>query len=604
MRWWQAADGGFYAGVLTGPFGYPNAAAGFLLLTGGLALAAARSLAQPLGRLVAGLASLGILASLTLTRSRGAAVALLVGLVAGGSVALRGRRPRPRLLPWVLLVGLGAVVGLVGTPVGPWLAARFDPADSSFVWRRQMLGVAWDMVRDHPWLGVGPGAFPVAANLYQRLPYVGGQNPHNIFLEWAAELGLPTALLGCAGLVALLARTPRQRPPLPAEDRHRLAILTGTIVAFAGHAALDIDWSYPAIGLCAAVALGLIAATGPPPSRQPLLRRGGAWLLFTSLLVGISLLAGGRFGAGLLVARAEEQAGRGDLPAAQVALAWALRLNPTSFPAHQLLARTALRRGEPSLALQTAEALASLNPDDPNSLALAGEVAGAAGRWSAAEAWFRRAVELAPAAQLRLHVGLVESTLLADHAAEARLAYARLLERFPPDRILTEEARCLAPGDRYLLARAARRLLSLAEEGAGPIPLEELQETTDRLGSPDLRPICSARGIPGQTSPEAAVLRFWDALRSGDTATADRLLDAPLVGRPRLANEPWSPAGLRMVAIRQLDASEDRATLRYVLRGGLPDGRTAEWCAMTHLRRESAGWIIDRPTLLSPACEW
>jgi tetratricopeptide (TPR) repeat protein len=517
-------------------------------------------------------------------------------------VALRGRRPRRRLSPWILLAGLGAGVGLVGTPLGPWLAARFDPADPSFAWRRQMLGMAWDMVRDHPWLGVGPGAFPVTANLYQRLPYVGGQNPHNIFLEWAAELGLPTALLGCAGLVALLIRPCRGRPPLSAGDRHRLAILTGTLVAFAGHAALDIDWSYPAIGLLAAVTLGLTVAALPQPCRLPPLRQAGPWLLLVGLLVGAGLLAGGRYGAGLFVARAEDQARLGDLPGAQASLTWALRLNPTSFSAHQLLAQTALRRGNPSPALQAAEALASLNPDDPNSLALAGEVAGAVGRWSAAEAWFRRAVDLAPAAQLRLHVGLVESALQADHAAEAQLAFTRLLERFPPDRVLAEDARCLAPGDRYLLARAARRLLSLAEGGAGPIPPEDLQETADRLGQPDPRPICGAKGRPGQTSPEATVQGFWEAVRSGEQAAADRLLASPLAGRPLLTDGPRSPAGIRMVAIRQLDAGEDRAALHYVLRGELPDGRMAEWCAATHLRRESVGWIIDRPTTLLSAC--
>lgn len=603
VRWWQAADSGLYAGVLTGPFGYPNAAAGFLLLTGGLALAAALSLTHPTARLVAGLGTIGILTAIALTRSRGAALALAVGLAAGGGVALRGYRPWRRLLPWVLLVGLGVAVGIAGTPLGPWLAARFDPADSSFAWRRQMLSMAWEMVRDRPWLGVGPGGFPVAANLYQRLPYVGGQNPHNILLEWAAEFGLPAALLGCAGVAAILARALRTRPPLPAADRQRLPVLVGTLAAFASHAAVDIDWSYPAIALLAAVTVGLVAAVPDPLRSRPSPRRGGAGLILAGLLVGAALLAGGRFGAGLLVARADERAQRGDLSGAQADLVWALRLNPMSFSGHQLLARIALQQGNPPGALQTAMAIASLNPDDPNSLALAGEVAGAAGRWSEAEDWYRRAVALAPAAQLRLHVGLVEAALLADHAAEAQLAYARLLDRFPPGRVLAEDARCLAPGDRYLLARVARRLLPPAKEGAGPIPPEELQEAADRLGKPDSRPICGSRGRPGQTSPEAAVQTFWEAWRSGERPAADRLVAAPLAGRPHLLEGPQPPADVRMVAIQQLDAGEDQALLRYILQGELPDGRAAEWCAATHLHRKSVGWIIDRPTALLSPCD-
>jgi O-antigen ligase/Flp pilus assembly protein TadD len=602
VRWWQAVDGGLYAGVFTGPFGYPNAAAGFLLLTGGLALAAAVSLQHPTGRWAAAVGSVGILACLPLTRSRGAAVAAALGLAVGAILALRGHRAPRRILPWLLGSGLAAAALGVGTPLGPWLAARFDPTDPSFVWRREMLDMAWNMIRDRPWLGFGPGTFPVAANLYQRVPYVGGQNPHNVYLEWAAELGLPAMLLICAGLATILIRAIRVRPPLPAAYRHRLAALAGTLIAFAAHCALDIDWSYPAIAILAAITTGVVAATPAPVRRSPRPRHPGPRLLLIGLLLGAGLLAGGRFGAGLLVTRAAQRAQDGDLPGAQADLTWALRFNPMSFPAHQLLARTALQRGDPAFALRAAEALADLNPDDPNSLALAGEVAGAAGRWPEAEARFRQATELAPAAQLRLHVGLVEAAVRAGHSAEARLASERLLTLFPPARVLAEDARCLAPGDRYLLARAARWLRPLARDPVSSASPGGLQEAADRLAQPDWRPICGSGGRPGQTSPEAAVQTFWDALRAGEAAAADRVLDASAPPPPRWVNGPAPLARTRMTAVRQLDAGESQALLQYTLEAELPDGRRVEWCAATHLRHGLSGWFIDEPTVLHPTC--
>ena len=74
----QGGEGGIYAGLLTGPFAYPNALAGYLLLTGGAGLALARQ-GQGLGvRVVAGTAALLGGAWLWLTRSRGALMASLV----------------------------------------------------------------------------------------------------------------------------------------------------------------------------------------------------------------------------------------------------------------------------------------------------------------------------------------------------------------------------------------------------------------------------------------------------------------------------------------------------------------------------------------------
>jgi O-antigen ligase len=95
-----------------------------------------------------------------------------------------------------LFVGLGVAGNRWGTLLQAlWSGGGDGPTDTSIQWRLSVLQWTWAMIRDHPWLGVGPGAFPVALLPYQQIPYVGGENPHNLYAEVAAEYGLPVAVL-------------------------------------------------------------------------------------------------------------------------------------------------------------------------------------------------------------------------------------------------------------------------------------------------------------------------------------------------------------------------------------------------------------------------
>jgi len=232
-------------------------------------------------------------------------------------------------------------------------------------------------------------------------------------------------------------------------------------------------------------------------------------------------------------------------------------------------------------------------------------VAGAAGRWDQAEAWFRRAAELAPAAQLRFHTGLVEAAVRAGHLAEGRLAYARAVTIFSPDQVLSEEARCLAPGDRYLLARTARLLeQSAAEPGHSP-NAQPHPHLVDALAAPDRRAICNGAGEPGRRSPEETAISFLAVAHDRDPSRAARLLS------PSARTLPWwiaadgsaiapQPQRLRLARIHQLDANEERAALRYTLGGGQEGSEEEGWCAITYLIHTKNGWVVDRSTTLTP----
>lgn len=132
--------------------------------------------------------------------ARGAWVALLGAAV---GVALW---PAPGRALWLKRMGLACTLGAVGFVVFfvlmPWLLSvgthlenrLSDPTTLSardIVW-----GQALRMIADHPWLGVGPMHYATVINGY-------GAHPHDLWLQLAAEWGLPAMILA----FALAART-------------------------------------------------------------------------------------------------------------------------------------------------------------------------------------------------------------------------------------------------------------------------------------------------------------------------------------------------------------------------------------------------------------
>jgi O-antigen ligase/tetratricopeptide (TPR) repeat protein len=605
------SDEGLYATLLTGPFGYPNAMAGFLLLTGGAALALAsegQNSAFRAGTMaVGGLALVGLL----LTHSRGALLAAGAALLIWVIVKWRGELPRRRL--WIWLGGCSLLAVLV------WLSWKFGgplvntgrlaerQEVSSLVWRWQILQWTWAMARDHPWWGVGPGAFPVALTHYQRIPYVSSENPHNLYLELAAEYGLPTAMLAVGALVAFLGRVGKSIRRTPDSDpaRRRQAALLATLIAFALHSLVDLDWSYPAIAATVATILGMTSAhlqRGVPREAhaQPLWQRAFIVLLLAAALMSIT-----RYYASTLVTWARLALSNKEAAVAQHELTWALRLNPVSFPAHHWMAWARLLSGDLRGAAEVAEQAIRISPSDPNGHYLAGEVAAAFGLWNMAEDRFRAAVDLAPSAQLRFHAALVESAANSSHAKEARFLYDRADSIFTEERVLNAEARCLMPGDRYLLARMGR-IAARAFGQAGDLSRqEEILERAKLLAQPDPRGICVTRGLPGQTSPEAAMDSFWRALADGGWPKAEQFLSRRLrASRPNDDLSPWhgenQPRRAHVAWIAALQGDEHEVNLRFDVEFEAASDSRINRCAQVELRLIGENWFVNRLPVLDP----
>jgi hypothetical protein len=195
-----------------GPVSEPNRFAQILIVLLPLALWARRTARSASARTAAAGTGLLILGGIVLSGSRGAALILL--LVLAGVVRLRWIRPAYVLTGALVLLPLVPVVApayfeRIGSITSVLQISRNDSStevDGAIRGRATSMLAAWQVFRDHPVLGVGPGQYvPFYSVAYQqkdpRLKFRdlrSTRRAHSLYLEMAAELGL-------VGLLAFLA---------------------------------------------------------------------------------------------------------------------------------------------------------------------------------------------------------------------------------------------------------------------------------------------------------------------------------------------------------------------------------------------------------------
>jgi len=222
-----------------------------------------------------GIALALISASIVISLTRGVWIATVAGLL-----YLIGMW-RPRFLP--LAPALLLIVAWAGPPV---VRERIDSllwphgdVDSNmhrvYVWRT---GVA--MVEAHPWFGLGPDQVKVQFDGYMP-PDLPKQKPagfyghlHNIYLQYAAERGIPTLiamLWFVLGNVVIFARKLRQLPPGRSDARFALhgAIAVTLAVLIEGFVETNLADSEILAMYLATVAMAYVAVDaahrGPSP---------------------------------------------------------------------------------------------------------------------------------------------------------------------------------------------------------------------------------------------------------------------------------------------------------------------------------------------------
>ncbi len=242
----------FQGSHLHEPFGYANAFGIFLVVGVVLAVGVAAAARSGRARLLALSPLLVLLPTLYLTSSRGAWVALPVGvavtLYLGGVI-----RSRAVVLA-LLAVGIAAAIAL-GSEGGQPLTLFGE--NRPHYWR-----IAWQDLEANPVLGSGAGTFG-AFWLEHRTVDEFVHDAHSLYIETLAELGpLGLALLALGLVVPLVGLRGRQDP--------FVAAAAGAYGAFLLHAGVDWDWEFGAVGLVGLTCAGGVLVGTRRPDVQPI----------------------------------------------------------------------------------------------------------------------------------------------------------------------------------------------------------------------------------------------------------------------------------------------------------------------------------------------
>lgn len=233
-----------YLEWVSGTFVNRNAAADFFVLGALLSIARiamARSLRT---RVVSSVALFILLAALAGTGSRGGVV--VGGLCIAGCATMLAKRHRILVVAGsVCLALLGATILLVQrTGAFESSAARFA------LWSDAVTAIAL-----RPWGGFGAGTYPTISILFRSPsvpPGLTWDSSHSVYLDAAATLGIPAAVLASIVVIGLAVRLFRLHDPLA------LAMGFGTLHLLI-HAIFDFSPVTPAILVLFAVAVGMAA---------------------------------------------------------------------------------------------------------------------------------------------------------------------------------------------------------------------------------------------------------------------------------------------------------------------------------------------------------
>lgn len=216
-------------GVAGDPDFYGGAMAIYLLLAGYL-LRHTRHIAARIALLVM---SAQIFYNILATGSRGAMLLLLIGAFLG---LLLSSFKRKTLVIAGLSTAFLVTAGLFVLTDPNQAGARFAGADlGTFAWRYQMMEVCWNMIKAHPWLGIGTGNFAVVYFEYVNIDSVkDALLPSMSFMQAWAESGVFGLLIYCSLFVAILWILYRTwQHTRMSSEKDLAAILLGLVVGLA-----------------------------------------------------------------------------------------------------------------------------------------------------------------------------------------------------------------------------------------------------------------------------------------------------------------------------------------------------------------------------------
>jgi tetratricopeptide (TPR) repeat protein len=235
-----------------------------------------------------------LLAEILITRSRGGVLGLGLGLALFSALSLaferRAERGAARLRALATVSGIALAATLLA--VAALRRESWQGLFSASTQKLELFRDAWHMIGDHPWFGVGRGAFASVSPLYRG---EGGnavyEHAENFPLQWAAEWGLPTALLALVLLAGALLGLCR-RAFLQRSVRRAAVVGVGVLLL---QNQVDLGLEVPAVSALLACVLGALFGTAVSERAGPrrfaaarLLAFGAGALALCLVLIGLA----------------------------------------------------------------------------------------------------------------------------------------------------------------------------------------------------------------------------------------------------------------------------------------------------------------------------
>ncbi|HLD08148.1 MAG TPA: O-antigen ligase family protein, partial [Candidatus Peribacterales bacterium] len=268
-----------------------------------------------------------------------------------------------------------------------------------------------------PLFGFGPYSFRFVHPQYQQHVLTTSDHPHNLFLKFSAERGIPAALLfGCFLFLVLVAglRLSRSGKRLPESlDSVRLgsALLTTSVAGTIAHNLIDYNLQFVGIALPLFLTMGFLLRHAPsfhfvrlPASITG--RRIRNTLACCSLLLLLIALREGWYLVTSSAGRHAEASGN-----AEAALGWYKTSSAEWFSRDLFLseAHLLLAQGKPDEATASLNRYLTFNSSDARALKLKGEIALLEDDFESAIAAFHQAFQLAGWNDMGIARGLLEA---------------------------------------------------------------------------------------------------------------------------------------------------------------------------------------------------
>ncbi len=355
-----------------------NHAAGLFTLAAfvWLALAVEQGGTRARAVFAAGAAVLGLAVFATLSRGGAAALTTLALLLGGGSLIRRkwGRGVWTRPVAWVVLVVILAINSFIWLNLFEYVLMTYGNTSlqpSDFAGKVRIWEAAWSLIADHPWFGVGAGAFASAVSPYAGLPGVTVDRAENAVLQAMADFGIPFGAGLVAVLVALFARRLARCRDWPAG-----LCVGGGLVAVALQNLWDFGLEVAGLAVPAVAAMGYLFGhpsgaghhdAAPPPALPGRARfLAPAVVLAAASAFGVWALDFGTLPSRDRLREVVQDLGAG-LPVppgtADAALAAEARLRPLDAHLFSLAAQAAALAGREERALTLSEHALALSPD-------------------------------------------------------------------------------------------------------------------------------------------------------------------------------------------------------------------------------------------------